>query len=258
MNYLSQKTVIITGASRGIGEATARHLASQGAKVFLAARSLEALESIAQEIRNSGGHAYAQSCDVSQYDQVKALTDFAVKETGQIDILINNAGVIDPVARIDQSDPEAWSKVVDINLKGVYYAMHSALPQMLQQKQGIILNISSGAASKALEGWSHYCSTKAACLSLTKCAHEEYASKGIRVVGLSPGTVATDMQVVIKDSGVNPVSQLDPSVHIPPEWVAQAVEYLCGPCGEEFAGSDYHLKTDEGRKRLGLPLVSAG
>ena len=92
-------------------------------------------------------------------------------------------------------------------------------------------------------------------LSLTACAAKEYGPLGVRVVGLSPGTVATDMQVVIRASGVNPVSRLDPSAHIPPAWVAQAVAYLCGPEGDAFAGTDFSLETDEGRRRIGLPAI---
>ncbi|MEL6700394.1 MAG: SDR family oxidoreductase, partial [Pseudomonadota bacterium] len=129
-----------------------------------------------------------------------------------------------------------------------------AIPAM--QGSGTVINISSGAATGALEGWSHYCATKAAVLSLTKCGHKEFGDAGITVVGLSPGTVATEMQVQIKDSGINPVSQLDPGVHIPPEWVAQAIAFLLGPDGVTYAGTDFSMKTDEGRAALGLPSVS--
>ncbi len=255
MPEIQGKTILITGASRGIGEATARHFAAQGARVILAARTVEDIDRIAKDINAAGGRAFARACDVSQYEQVKSLVDFAMDKGGCISVLVNNAGVIDPIARLDESDPEAWGKVVDINLKGVYYATHAVLPHMLKEKHGVIVNLSSGAATSALEGWSHYCSTKAAVLSLTQCSHKEYAEHGIRVVGLSPGTVATDMQITIRRSGVNPVSQLDPGVHIPAEWVARAVEFLCGPEGAEFAGRDFSLKTDEGRRRVGLPLV---
>ena len=124
---------------------------------------------------------------------------------------------------------------------------------MVARGGGTVINISSGAATSALEGWSHYCSTKAAVLSLTRCADKEYRDSGINVIGLSPGTVATGMQVAIKASGINPVSRLDPSAHIPAEWVARAILYLCGPEGAAFAGQDFSLKTAEGRQRVGLP-----
>ncbi|MGR3492869.1 MAG: SDR family oxidoreductase [Shimia sp.] len=251
---LTGKTAIITGASRGIGEATARHLATLGSHVILAARSKADIAQIAVEIESAGGNATAITCDVADPDAVKALVS-AAKALGGPDILVNNAGLIDPIARIEDSDPGAWAQIVDVNLKGVYYAMRFAGEAMLAKGAGTIINISSGAATGALEGWSHYCATKAAVLSLTKCGHKEWGDKGITVVGLSPGTVATEMQVQIKASGINPVSQLDPGVHIPPEWVAQGIAYLCSPDGAKYAGGDFSLKTDEGRAAVGLPAT---
>jgi 3-oxoacyl-[acyl-carrier protein] reductase len=253
MSELTGKTALVTGASRGIGEATARYLAERGVNVVLAARSEEAIERIAAEIREAGGSAVAQATDVTDYAAVEKAVARAVDEFGDLDILVNNAGTIDPIARIAESDPAAWGGVVDINVKGVYHGLRAALPVMLAGDGGTIVNLSSGAATSALEGWSHYCSTKAAVLSLTRCAHREYGEQGIRVVGLSPGTVATEMQTAIRESGINPVSKLPPSAHIPPEWVAQAIAFLCGPKGGEFAGGDFSLKDDEGRRRAGLP-----
>ena len=253
MKHIKGKTAIITGASRGIGEAAARYLAQNGANVVLAARSDRAVQDIAREIRESGGTASAFVCDVSEHSAVSDLMNHAKANFGRVDILINNAGLIDPIARIADSDPEAWGAVVDVNVKGVYHGLRYAIPIMQEQGGGVIINISSGAANSFLEGWSHYCAAKAAVFRLTGVAHKEYAEDGIRVVGLSPGTVATDMQIAIKESGINPVSQLDPSVHIPADWVAQAIAFLCGPEGAEFAGQDFSLKTDEGRSRVGLP-----
>jgi len=251
MSDLTNKTAIITGASRGIGEATARHLAELGANVVLAARSTKDIERVASEI---GPKALAAACDVAKYDQVQSLADQTIAKFGTIDLLLNNAGLIDPIARIEDSDPAAWSMVVDVNLKGVYHGYRAVTPQMLKQGSGTIINISSGAATGALEGWSHYCATKAAVLSLTKCGHKEFGDKGLRIMGLSPGTVATEMQVQIKDSGINPVSQLDPGAHIPAEYVAKTVAFLMTG-GDAFLGKDFSLKTDEGRAMVGLPPV---
>jgi 3-oxoacyl-[acyl-carrier protein] reductase len=160
--------------------------------------------------------------------------------------------VIDPIARLEDSDPDIWNQAVDINLKGVYHGLRAAIPVMKQQGGGVIINISSGAATGAIEGWSHYCATKAAVLSLTRCAHKENAQDNIRVVGLSPGTVATEMQRTIKDSGVNPVSQLDWSIHISPEWVGKAIAWLATDAGRPYDGDDFSLKTEEGRRAVGL------
>ncbi len=246
------KTVLITGASRGIGEAAAIHLAQCGANVTLCARNRSALTEIEKRITDSGGHAISVETDVSVYEQVEHAVQQTLDRFGQIDILVNNAGVIDPVARLADSDPGEWSQVVDINLKGVYYGLRAVIPHMLHNRGGNIINISSGAATSALEGWSHYCATKAAVLSLTKCVDKEYREQGITIVGLSPGTVATEMQVIIKDSGINPVSQLDPAVHIPPSDVAQAIAWLCTDEAKELAGTDFSLRGEESRKRVGL------
>ncbi len=256
MTNFANKTALITGASKGIGAATARHLAELGAHVVLAARSEGAINDLATSISDSGGTATAITTDVGDRASVEAMVSKAVDVAGRIDLLLNNAGLIDPVARLVDSDPDAWGHVVDVNLKGVYYGMRFAIPHMLSQGGGTVINISSGAATNALEGWSHYCATKAAVLSLTKMGHKEYGDQGIRVIGLSPGTVATDMQVQIKASGINPVSQMDPSAHIPPEWVAQTVAYLMSPDADEYRGTDFSIKTNEGRVAVGLPPVS--
>lgn len=245
-------SALITGASRGIGEAAAYSLAKNGVSVVLAARSTKEIERIAADIRERGGRAAAISCDVSRFEDVEDAVRLCVSSFGGIDILVNNAGLIEPISRIETSDPEAWDRVIDVNVKGVYYGMRAATPYMLEEGRGTIINISSGAATGALEGWSHYCASKAAVLSLTKCGNTEFGDKGIRVMGLSPGTVATDMQVQIKASGINPVSQLDPSVHIPAEWVGETIAWLSTEAGDAYKGSDCSLRDEGVRKAVGL------
>ena len=249
---LAGKTAIVTGASRGIGAATARELARLGVKVLCVARNTDETGRLVDEITAAGGAAAAMPCDVAVYADVQAVVEACGQQFGPVDILVNNAGVIDPVAHLADSDPEAWGKVADINFKGVYHGLRAALPVMVGSGGGTIVNISSGAATSPLEGWSHYCATKAGVLMLTRCAHAEYAERGVRVVGLSPGTVATDMQRVIKASGVNPVSRLDWSDHIPPEWPARAVSWLCTDAAADLGGTDFSIKTDEARRRVGL------
>ncbi len=252
MKELAGKAAIITGASRGIGEAAAKELASHGVSVALAARTKSDIDRIAEEINASGGKAIACTCDVSNYDDVRQVVEACLDNFSRLDILINNAGLIEPIARLADSDPEHWSRIVDINFKGVYYGLRTAIPVMEQQGSGVIVNLSSGAATGAMEGWSHYCSTKAAVLSLTRCADKEYGDRGIRVVGLSPGTVDTDMQVVIRASGINPVSQLDPSVHKSPQVVARALAWLCTEDAADFAGVDFSMKDPNNLRRAGL------
>lgn len=241
----------MTGASRGIGEAAIRRFAAAGANVVLLARSNDDIARIAKDI---GDSALAITCDVSNWSDVDNAIKQAHATFGSVDVLVNNAGTIDPVSRIETADPHAWGKVVDINVKGVFYCLRAAIP-LMKGTGGVIINISSGAATNALEGWSHYCSTKAAVLSLTKCVHKEHEADGIRCVGLSPGTVATDMQRSIADSKINPVSQLDWSAHITPESAAEAILWLCTDAAREFDGGDFSIKTPEGRAAVGLPAV---
>ncbi|MFD1697257.1 SDR family oxidoreductase [Roseibium aestuarii] len=252
MSDLQSKTVFITGASRGIGEAAARVFAERGANVVLTARSTGDITRIASEITSAGGQALAISLDVTDAAAVQAAIRQTVDRFGALDVVINNAGVIDPIARLEDADPAAWGKVIDINVKGVLNVIRHAIAPMKAHGGGTIINISSGAATGALEGWSHYCASKAAVLSLTKCAHLELIDDHIRVLGLSPGTVATDMQVAIKASGINPVSQLDPNVHIPARWVGEALAWLSGPAGDRYVGIDCSLRDEGVRRAVGL------
>ena len=251
MHELNGKAAIVTGASRGIGEATARALAKAGVSVLLAARSAERTAEIAREIEGAGGRAIAHACDVADWAQVEAAVSACRDRFGSVDILVNNAGVIEPIGHLIDSDPAAWGHAADINFKGVYHGLRAALPVMAAQKSGVIVNISSGAATGALEGWSHYCASKAAALSLTKCADRE-APEGVRVVGLSPGTVATEMQREIRASGLNPVSKIDWEDHIPADWPARAILWLCTPDAAEFRGNDVSLRDETIRQRAGL------
>lgn len=247
---MKNKTVLITGASRGIGAAAAREFAQLGAKVMLAARTETDIKTIADEINKNGGQAAAIACDVSDLTQVKAMVNTCVTTFGTLDILINNAGVIDPIDHLAASDPAAWDKLIDINVKGVYYGMREALPQM--KSGGTIITIGSGAGTSALEGWSAYCTSKAAVHHLNACLDKEERENGIRALVLSPGTVATEMQMVIKDSGVNPISQLDWAAHIPAEWVAKTLVWMCTPDADIWRGQVISLREDAIRKRVGL------
>lgn len=249
MGDVTGKTVLITGASRGIGEATARLFAREGANVVLTARSEAVIDEIALDI---GENAMSIACDVSKYGDMRDAVEHAIGRFGRLDILIGNAGVIEPVAMLAESDPEAWGDAIDINLKGVYHGMRVAMPHMLKQGHGTIITISSGAAHNALEGWSHYCASKAGAAMMTKAAHVEGAAKGLRVMGLSPGTVATQMQREIKASGVNPVSEMNWEDHIPAEWPARTLLWMCSAAADPFLGQELALRDEGLRRTVGL------
>lgn len=252
MKELNGQCAIITGASRGIGAAAALELSSHGVQVILAARTQTDCQKVVDRIIKSGGEALALRCDVSRYEDLESAVNEAQSRFGGVGILVNNAGTIDPIARLADSDPAAWDKVMDINVKGVYHGIRAVLPRMLEKQSGVVINISSGAANNPLDAWSHYCASKAAVLSLTRCVHKEYGDQGIRCIGLSPGTVATDMQRSIKKSGINRVSEMDFSDHIPPEWPAKAIAWLCTQEAAHLSGTDFSIKTEEGRRQVGL------
>lgn len=243
------KVVVITGASRGIGAAAAREFVKAGAKLALLARSDQAIAALAAEF---GPETLAIPCDVGDFSQVNAALAQVVARFGRLDVLVNNAGVVEPIARLAETDADEFARAVQINLNGVFHGMRAALPQMRAQRAGTIINVSSGAAVNPLEGWGAYCSSKAAALMLTRIGHLEEAANGIRVLGLSPGTVATEMQVKIRASGVNPVSQLDPSVHIGAEWPAKTLVWMCSAAADAWLGRDVSLREDVVQRAVGL------
>lgn len=246
---MTGKTVLITGASRGIGAETARVFAKAGAKVALVARGQGQIADLAGEI---GQQAIAIPCNVANAREVAAAVDTTVDAFGGLDVLINNAGVIEPIAHLIDADVEAWGDVIDINLKGVFYGMRAAVPVMKAGGGGSVLTISSGAAHGPVEAWSHYCASKAAVNMLTRCLDKEEAEHGIRAIGLSPGTVATQMQREIKSSGINPVSQLDWDVHIPADWPARALLWMCSPEADAWCGQEISLRDEDIRRQAGL------
>lgn len=244
---LTGKVVLITGASRGIGAEAARAFVAAGAQVGIAARSANALQTLAAETG-----AVPLACDVADFDAVANAVAQMTTQFGKLDVLINNAGVIEPIAPLGQADPETFAALIDINLKGVFHGMRAALPVMETQGAGTIITVGSGAAHNALEGWGAYCSSKAGALMLTRVADLEARGRGVRIMSLSPGTVATEMQRTIRKSGINAVSQLDWSVHIPPEWPARALVWMCTPDADDWVGREVSLRDAAIRARLGL------
>lgn len=246
---MTGKTVMITGASRGIGAEAARVFAAAGANVVLIARSQEAIADLAGEI---GEKAIAIPCNVARFGEMSTAVEITVRAFGGLDVLINNAGVIEPIAHLADADPDEWGQVIDINLKGVFNGIRAALPVMKEAGGGSILTISSGAAHGPVEAWSHYCASKAAVNMLNRCLDKEEAENGIRAIGLSPGTVATQMQREIKASGINPVSQLDWDVHVPADWPAKTLLWMCSKDADRFLGDEISLRDDEIRRAVGL------
>jgi NAD(P)-dependent dehydrogenase (short-subunit alcohol dehydrogenase family) len=249
MGILDGKAIIVTGASRGIGAAAAEALAGAGARLMLAARDGDKAAAVAKAI---GGDVVAQACDVSDYAAMEALVAATRERFGRVDALINNAGVIEPIASIADSDPVSWARNIEINLIGAYHAIRAVLPGMIAGGGGTIVNVSSGAAIRPLEGWSAYCAGKAGLHMLTRAIALETEGKGVRMFGFQPGTTDTDMQVLIRASGVNPISQIPRQNLTPVAEPAKAIVYLCTPDADELNGQEFSLRDESFRTRAGL------
>jgi len=191
-NNIEGKVVVITGASSGLGEASARLLSSRGASVVLGARRVDRIQSLANELIRRGGNALAMSTDVTQCDQVKRLVDAGVQRFGRIDVMINNAGLM-PHSPLERLRIEDWDRMIDVNLKGVLYGIAAALPYMQQQKAGHIINVSSVAGHKVRPGSAVYAATKHAVLALSEGLRQEVKPYNIRTTVISPGAVATEL-----------------------------------------------------------------
>jgi 3-oxoacyl-[acyl-carrier protein] reductase len=253
MQDLAGKVIIVTGASRGIGAAAAVALGKAGAHLVLAARDAAQTTSVARAITSDGGKAVAATCDVSDWNAVQRLVTETLRNNGKIDALINNAGVIEPIAVTAESDPAAWARNIQINLVGAYHAVRAVLPPMLEAGSGTIVNLSSGAAHNPLEGWSAYCSAKAGLAMLTRAIAVEHAAQGIRVFGFQPGTTDTDMQVLIRASGINRVSKIPRENLTPVAHPAAAIVYLCTSAADDLAGGEISLGNEAFCQRLNLP-----
>ncbi len=249
MATLSGKTALVTGAGKGLGTAIAKLLARDGAHVVVTARSAEAAGQVAEAIGDDGGSAVATTLDVANPDD-----DIRrIEADHHIDILVNNAASIQPIAKLADTDPKIWAATVDVNLIGAYRMIHAVLPALIGAGGGRIINISTGAAHRPLEGWSAYCASKAGLAMLTRTIHCDHADDGIRSFGLAPGLVDTDMQAQIRASGINPVSQLDRSALSHPDEPAKMVAYLASGAADDLSGEELDVRDPDLRRRAGLP-----
>ncbi len=252
MMGLAGKVAIVTGASRGIGAAAALALGEAGASVVLAARTVAQAEAIARQIDAAGGKAVAMACDVSNFAACQRLVHETTRHFGPPDVLVNNAGVIEPIGMVGETDPTEWARSIEINLIGAYYAIRAVLPGMIERDGGDIINVSSGAALRPQEGWSAYCAGKAGLAMLTRSIDLEHRAAGIRVFGFQPGTTDTDMQVTIRASGINMVSKIPREQLTPVAHPARGIVYLCTRDADDLAGREFSLRDDDFRRRIGL------
>lgn len=225
------KVVVITGASSGLGEATARALSAQGASVALGARRNNRIASLASELTRSGGKAIAVTTDVTDRAQVKQLVDAAVAAYGRIDVMINNAGLM-PFSPLERLKVEEWDRTIDVNIKGVLYGIAAALPYMKAQRSGHIINVSSVAGHKVGPGGAVYAATKHAVRVISEGLRQEVKPYNIRSTIISPGMVATELVDSITEPDIAEAVRKRYEGAIPAESFANIVAFAISQPGD--------------------------
>lgn len=217
------KVVAITGASSGIGEATARLLAGQGAKVVLGARRADRLAALTGELRGEGGEARYRPLDVTRREDVEGFVAFTLKEFGRLDVLINNAGVM-PLSRLEELKLDEWNWMIDVNLRGVLHGIAAGLPVMKRQKAGQFINLASIAGHAVSPTASVYCATKSAVIAISEGLRQEVGAD-IRVTVISPGVTTSDLAESISDPATRDATREFRKEAIPADAVARAIRY---------------------------------
>ena len=222
MKHVQDKVIVITGASSGIGEASARLLAEHGAKVVLGARRTDKLEQIAADIRNQGGQAIHMAVDVADLDAVKKLMSFAQQTFGRVEVIFNNAGIM-PLSPMSELKVEEWNRMIDINIRGVLNGIAAGLPIMQAQGKGHFINTASIGAHVVVPTAAVYCATKYAVWAISEGLRQE--SKDIRVTTLCPGVVETELGHDITDEATKGQLKEWRKASLTPDAIAQAVLY---------------------------------
>lgn len=220
---IGQKVVLITGASSGIGEATARHLASTGAHVVLGARRTERLASLAAEIRAVGGSAEFRSLDVTRLEDVQSFVSFAKEIFGRVDVIINNAGVM-PLSKLDALKVAEWDRMIDVNIRGVLHGIAAGLPVMREQGYGQFINMASIGAHAVSPTAAVYCATKYAVWAISEGLRQEVGAD-IRVTVVSPGVTESELAESISDAGGREQMRAFRKIAIGADAVARAIAY---------------------------------
>ncbi len=224
-NAINGKIIVITGASSGLGEATARRLSEQGATVVLAARRSDRITALAEELKGLGRQALAVTTDVTKIEQVQALVDATAQTYGRIDVMINNAGLM-PHSPLERLKIDDWNAMIDVNLKGVLYGIAAALPYMKKQKSGHFINVSSVAGHKVRPGAAVYAATKFAVRALSEGLRQEVKPYNIRTTVISPGAVATELPKSITEGDVfDAIQGFYDQYAIPADSFARAVAF---------------------------------
>lgn len=243
--------VFLTGASRGIGAAAARHFARAGHPVALIARSDEALATLVTEITAAGGRAIALAGDVANEAEMAHAIEETIAAFGSVGIVINNAGTIEPIGALTEIDMADWTQAIAVNLFGPLAILHHAIP--LLPRGGIVINVTSGAAEHAQFGRSAYCASKAALMIASRIvAVEESERRGIRIIGFSPGLVDTEMNALNRAKRMGNAGNINLADLRPPEETARIIHYLTGPDAADYNGTIVSARDPALRQRVGL------
>ena len=226
MSNIQDKVVIITGASSGIGEATAKELASKGVKLVLAARREDRLKKLQDEIQSIGGQAIYKVTDVTSREKMEELATYALKEFGKIDVLVNNAGIM-PQAFLAENKVDEWDRMIDVNIKGVLYAIAAIVPSMRERKSGHVINLSSVDGHNIYPGGTVYCGTKFAVKAISEGLRQEEAMSGtnIRVTNISPGAITSELLETTSDPTMKAGLEDFYKVAINAESIARAISF---------------------------------
>lgn len=218
----TQKVVLITGASSGIGEATARLLAHKGLRVVLGARRTDRLEAIVSEIREQGGVAEYRALDVTNLEDMQAIVEFAKNKFGHVDVVVNNAGIM-PLAKLEALKIDEWNRMIDVNIRGVLHGIAAALPVFKQQQSGQFVNISSIGGHSVYPTAAVYCATKFAVWAISEGLRQE--STDIRVTIISPGVTQSELPSTTTDAEAAQWLQEFRGAVIPPDAIARAIAF---------------------------------
>lgn len=222
MSDIQDKVILVTGASSGIGEATARELVRRGARVVLGARRTDRLEKIVAELRAAGGTAVARALDVTSLKDVQSFVDFARREFGRVDVVVNNAGVM-PLSKLDALKIDEWNQMIDVNIRGVLHGIAAALPLMKEQGSGQFVNLSSIGGHQVWPTCAVYSATKYAVIAISEGLRQE--NTDIRVTVISPGVTTSELAHTISDPTAKQAMDDFRQVAIPAEAIARSIAY---------------------------------
>lgn len=223
MNDISNKVVLITGASSGIGAATARHLAGSGARLMLGARRGDRLEQLVSEIREAGGEADFRELDVTDIESMQAFVAAARESYGCIDVIINNAGVM-PLSKLEALKLDEWNRMIDVNIRGVLHGIAAALPVMQSQGSGQVINLSSIGGHSVVPAAAVYCATKFAVMAISEGLRQEVGGD-IRVSVISPGVTESELADSITDVSAREAMKSFRAGAMPAEAIARAIAF---------------------------------